>query len=938
MIEELKDLNPSQLKAVKDVSNPCRIIAGPGSGKTRVITLKYLYLIMEEKIPVGNILMLTFSNRATEEMSERVWDFFQKYGLAKAFIDSHISTIHAFCLSVLEEYASYLKNHFTATTVLTDISQGSFILTFSEDFGFYSKASSVKPIYEKIIPFINTVTDEGLTHDEIYDHLMSIIGSLFKKYKKKNDNTELEKDLKRAKDLIIWNSLLDIYEQKMSDHGYIDYSHMQYNLYRELQDNTSLLKILRNRYKYILVDEYQDISYLQNEIILMLAKPQYKITIVGDDDQSIYRFRGATVKNFLDFSKNAKGTVDYCLEINYRSTPKIHTICQNLIKNNQIRIAKNTVTDKTEGVDNLLLAFHTHEDESKALIKFILELEKQQCINSHSDIAILFRSVTFESGQLVQELRRNKIPYQVYGIDKVRTSLLLEDFLNIWELIACNRDNLTEILDNIFFELTDNEKEKIRKIEKKGVKVENIPKYIKGKTQGLKYLLYLIEVRSRISEFKSNIDIFYELILNTPKIIKIIKNESWGQLEEISYLSQVVSEFDSTYKRTDPFLLSILLRTVIVRGDEIYEPEKTKGKVNILTLHQAKGLEFPIVFMPNLYHKKYKRSPFALLYDLFHYEVADEKNIDEMDQRKLFYVGMSRAKKMVVLSHPNKIQQKTRLINCRPCSYIEETDLQYQPSLPTTCIISQLQTHETRVADKKQAIDKLMLSFSRMQTYMECPRRYHYMYNLNFATVMLGYFYFGQSLHSTLEAMHKILKEDPSLTFSCDHIREILDSKWVEISYRKTDTEKLKTTAVDYLWNYFLSNQEWFSKIREIEFKFQQNYDESTVFTGKVDLIVDNDGIEIVDFKTDEIELPKYELQTYFYNYALKKSTSMNPTKVTLYSLKQNRKTTTKIDHSKMSKYANLIREAVDNIKNEQFPQNKGEFCKDCPYNAFCSL
>ena len=931
MEKYLENLDKNQIKAVIDIDNPCRIIAGPGSGKTRTIVAKYIYLILEKQYKPENIALLTFTNKATDEIKERVLGYLDVNKIEYDLNNLRISTIHSFCKKLIDDHKQEIVGNFIATNVLDEISQGAFILSFIEDYGYFSKVSACKTVYEEIVPFFNKISDENLDIKTVYDYLNRKLLYIFQK--KKRTGIELRntiKEVEKIKNLINLCTVYEEYQNKLKERLLIDFSNLQKFLLNEIENNEDLLRKIREEIKYIIVDEYQDTSFLQSEILLKIAEPEYNITICGDDDQGLYRFRGATVNNFLEFANRIdKRVKNYYLITNYRSSIEIVKNTQLLIENNiGFRFSKELESNKTEtGICDIIEASNP-EDEAKIIILVIKLLYEEKIIRSMSDITILFRSVLYHSKEIINELDKNEIPYIVYGTDKLGSSINARSFLEILSFVSGKTDTIKINENEFFIEEDENEFD---------INENNLSEYDnKLNITDYQYLEILIEVRNNIKEYKSNISIFYDLIENSPFFKALISNENYGKLGEIAFISQIIKKIDLSYQKTDPYLVDSIFRNLSIKGDVIKEKYMYQGKINIMTIHQSKGLEFPFIIIPSLYKRKRKESITSYLSELFYYETSDKEKIEEIDERKLIYVGMTRALDGVLLSYPGKKKWGTGYINATPINPISEIPKPIS-NIKNICeILPKVKINSIKV---KKENKKLILSFSRIRTYIECPRKYNLMYNLEFATVLEGQMVFGLSIHRSLEEIHSNYIKNKKSTYTVVEMRKIVDKNWIDITYKKRETKKYKETAISYLLQYTINEAKNFRYILKTELPFQIDVkNEHYLLNGVIDLVSRKEHeIEITDFKVNQIDDPIYDYQMYLYAYCYEKAFKEKPQKLRLYSMKNSRYREIKFDEKTSNRFYENFSKIISNIKEENFINKPGSNCNYCPYKNFCN-
>jgi DNA helicase II / ATP-dependent DNA helicase PcrA len=908
----LDHLNREQKNAVLDIENPIRIIAGPGSGKTRTIVSKYLHLLINESYDFTKIYLVTFTNKATQEIINRVSDELDKINYEYDQSNLKIFTIHSFCKRILDENISILKKEIGATNILSGISQASFILSFIEDYGWFSKAGSCKEVTSSIIPFFNKITDEGVNSNDLFSLLSDKMNDLFNG---RYNREETEKKMKKFKNLFSYVLLYDIYEDKLIEKKYTDFSHIQKDLWDELNNNEILLNKVKSEIDYILVDEYQDTSQIQSKIISKILNSNKTITVCGDDDQSLYRFRGATVNNFLSF-ENVLGSeiYDHYLKLNYRSAPPIVDISKVSINNNLFRIKKDLKSsDNSQKGFVSYFECDTIFDESKSISDIIVSLKDDGIIKSYSEVAILFRSVIGSSGEILSHLVKNDIPYTVFGIDLIKNSYISKSLIAILSYISGYGDlKINDIIKNEYLNYFF-------------VNCEDTDDYI----------LKIDTIKKKVKEFDSNISIYYELLLNSSKFLELIKNDKNNELKELGILSQIVSEFDSSYQRTDPFLLSSLLHTMVIKGNYSIDDD-IDNHINIMTVHQSKGLEFPIVFYPHQIKKPIRKSrinDIEIFNELFNYETTDSELLNIIDERKVFYVGMTRAQSALIYSRHLNVKWGKGTQKRKQNDFLKELDIS------PVSLESIKNSFNTNYNNKIPTIIKennLLVSFSKLRTYIECPRKYNFLYKLEFETVLKGQMTFGLSIHNSIDTLHKNYLSKGKDDYTEKEMYDIIDNNWIEISYKKRETKKLKDTALLYLFNYHNTNKKTYNNILESEKKFRVINNGYTI-TGVFDLITkDSDKFNIVDFKVNDIELNIYKFQMLLYGYCFYSTTSIIPQTLSLYSIKTGKIKNIKFSTDDIKIFPNYLEKVISKIKEKDFSPNYGDHCDYCSFKKFC--
>lgn len=915
-------------QAIEDFSKPIRIIAAPGSGKTELISNKFLEIAQNAVFELNRVLVVTFSNKAAEELKHRIKSKLNAANIDYSEQDLEISTIHGFCQKALKNNSELITGSIKNQGVLDEVGQGSFILSFIEKFGFRNTIEATPKVYNELIPFFNLISDENLTENVVYNHLV-------KKFKKilgdQNLNyNEKERQVKSIKDLIYYNSFYNIYKSALISSGFTDFSHMQRFVYDEFTRNKNFLDAVRSKYDYILVDEFQDTSYLQSEIILKIADPHFRITVCGDDDQSLYRFRGATVQNFLGLQNQITIPLeDFYLDTNYRSSQNIVDHSKYLIENNNpYRLS----TKKIQSKSNITgCCFHFQSEnpiaESQQIIELIQTLKTTGKIRDYSQIAILFRSVVNESSNIIEELNKKLIPYKIYGSDKLVSSQYLKDLIHIVQFCSKYIKQLDK--QTYFYQLTDFEFDEFQRANWDSLNLRQI-----STSDSFQFVRQLLEVKNKLSnkQIFSNLGFLYEILNSSNKFKELIKNRNNNVLSDFGYLSQIINQFDDTYKRTDPFLLSKVLETISIKGyDE--SGESNEGHVQIMTIHQSKGLEFDFLFLPNQITTAQKTNKYHHLFEILHYETQDPETIRNIDERKVFYVAMTRAKNNLILSGSKNIPWGKKTRKTKVSQYILESKIR-------TISFDELQLKIRNIpqiiSTSSTNVQTLTLNYSKIQTYKTCGRKYDLKYNQKFNTVLESGMDFGSSLHAAINTLHQNYLTHKKIQYTEKELRQIIEVNWIDLKTKRKETKELQNTAIKYLFSYHTKNQGLYRYITFSEKSF--NFaDIDYTFNGIFDLILNQeDKVIIVDFKTSNINNPAYDHQMQLYAFAYQKIFGKIPHEIKLHSLKDGTINLVSFNQDSLNSIKDELRQITNKIKNNEFDPVFGKHCSQCPFKEFC--
>ena len=602
----LKNLNKAQKEAVMYLEGPLLIVAGAGSGKTKVLTSRIANIIKEKKAFPNQILAVTFTNKAAKEMHNRVSNILGSSAVGLSWL----GTFHSICAKFLRKHASAVNLNSNFTIIDTD-DQIRLIKNICK-----SENIDVKQLSPKyILAIIDRWKNKGFYPSEVKIN-----------YKDIYEKTILP--------------IYKIYQQKLIDLNSCDFGDLILHAVKILEKNLDIRELYSKYFRYILVDEYQDTNYIQSRWLNLLAEKNKNICCVGDDDQSIYSWRGAEIKNFLEFDKIYEETKIIRLEQNYRSTQNILSVASNLIANNQDRVGKTLNTTMEDGELIKLNCFKNGKDEAIGLSDEIEQIKKKY---SYNNIAILVRAI-FQTREFEERFLKIGIPYRIIGGTKFYERAEIKDCIAYLRLIHQDKDDLAferivnnpkrSIGDSTIKTIHDYQKEYSLSLEVSSRKMmqENL---FKPKTKvGLSsFLKLLTKWRSEISIKKINHVKLLQIVLDESGYSSMLKNkkdlENENRLENIKELLSAMKEFDNL----ESFLEHVSLATSV---DQEWDGEK----VNMMTMHASKGLEFDVVFLPG-----WEEGLFPHQKSL---EEKGQKGLEE--ERRLAYVGITRAKKKALIS------------------------------------------------------------------------------------------------------------------------------------------------------------------------------------------------------------------------------------------------------------------------------------------------
>ena len=603
MQELLKDLNNKQYEAVVNTEGPNLVIAGAGSGKTKVLTYKIAYLMGEKNISPWNILAITFTNKAANEMKERVAALVGD--IAK---DMWIGTFHSICVRILRRYIDRIG--FDHSFVIFD-------------------TSDQRTLLKECLKDLNI--DDKILNDRAVQYEIS---------NAKNEMLEPEQYMARTNNDLRKEKIAEVYglyQKRLKANNAIDFDDIINFTIKILTENPDVLDYYTDKFKYILVDEYQDTNKSQFTLVTMLASKFGNITVVGDNDQGIYSFRGADITNILNFEKDFPGTKIIKLEQNYRCTGNILSIANAVIKNNEVKYKKELWTENDIGSIPKFFSADDEYDEGRYIVEQINHLKREEYYK-YSDFAILYRMNT-QSRALEDILRREDIPYKIIGGLKFYERKEIKDIISYLRLINNTSDNLAlkRIINEPKRGIGKTSLDNISNLsEQTGVSMYEIIKNAQdyGLTRvyanSREFITVIEDLISKKEQY--TISELVKRTLNQTGYTKALQDEDTleaeNRIENLEEFLTVAIEFEEQEAEND---LSSFLEGITLSSD-IDGMEEDQDSVVLMTLHSAKGLEFPVVFLVGMEEGIFPG----------YKSISEPKELEE--ERRLCYVGITRAK------------------------------------------------------------------------------------------------------------------------------------------------------------------------------------------------------------------------------------------------------------------------------------------------------
>lgn len=898
-----------------------QIIACAGSGKTEFVSTRIAYLVAEGLAKPENIVAFTFTERAAEELKFRIRSKIrQLIGHQPDIGDLYVGTIHSFCFELLKEYVPGYRGF----DVLDEGKRYSFILSIRNELGYneleeWLTSSGAQKTYgvtkqtwvlNTLIRGIDIVREEMCQPEEI-----SACDAFCK--------------------------AMQAYDQKLLERKFLDFSSMMAHAVKKLETDDAIQNEVRNRFTHITVDEYQDINPIQEKLIELLAGKDGNLCVVGDDDQSIYQWRGSTIDNILTFRKRYKNVFTYYLPTNHRSTDGIVNLSKELIAKNTQRLTKDirACGKKSEPGDIYKSYFTYQKDEIDFIVDRIKNLIGTAWIDSnvperglaYSDIAIFFRSVRYDARPYLEALDKAGIPYAVSGIgglfEAPEVNIVFDilsylgGFRKIWDSdvginIIPDPDSIYEYAKDTF--LLPLKEDFITTL-------QQLKEDYKGK--------------GRIALQELYADILMLLGVTAPNFHD---DAHEIQMYNLGRLSQTISDYEGTrtyctYRDIERFCWFIRhYAEGSYDAGAGEDPTRVINGVQVMTLHATKGLGFPIVFMPfSVDRQPHQTEPGFLdpsKFDFTRYHGSVE------DERRLFYVGMTRAKKFLFTTasrDPGYHKRKKA-----PSQFFVELNDSY-------CItdLSPDPTPRKKLPPQPSVADyRFPTNYSELSDYIRCEYDYKMRYIYGFNPVIVQALGYGKQIHNILNILHKITQQTGFIPTDPEIAQAVIDNFYLRYAAdQQQDT--LRKSALRSVLRYVGMWHEDFSLSVKTERPFEMDIDTALV-SGSIDLLKrrypKDDILEIIDFKTgkDRKLDEELHLQVQLYTIAAREALSLNIEKAYVHFLDDEKQQRVEIliTPQQLNLAMQTIRDATTGITTRRFrrnPRNK-KVCEGCDWRKIC--
>lgn len=960
----MKKLNKEQREAVEQGEGPLLIVAGAGTGKTTVITERIKHLIGSELAKPSEIAALTFTEKAAREMQERV-DVAMPYG----YTEMWISTFHSFCDRVLRDCVLQvgLDPRFKLMTSAEAVQLVRDNL-FEFKLKYFRPLGNPNKFIGGMLQHFSRLQDEDINPKEYFDW----VGK--QKARGEEDRLEIEK----------WKELAEAYrkydELKVKE-GRMDFGDLIVNTLDLFRKRPNVLREYQKRFKYVLVDEYQDVNWAQSRLAIMLAGRKANITVTGDDDQSIYRFRGAAVSNMVQFRKEYPKAKVVTLVKNYRSSQEILDRAYDLIQhNNPDRL------EVVEGIDKKLVALRQArgeqvvfiheervEEEAERVAREIKILTGEPVQYECKDIAILIRANN-HAEPFMRALGRRGIAYQFLGPGRLFKQSAVVDLIAYLKVLVDPDDTVSFYRLLSVEELEINARELVRltnQARKGNRSLFEVCREVKN--EKIKRVVEIMEKHLKLVRKETAGQLLYWFLEETGLLTELLNPES-GLAEKraanISKFFDRLKSYEVDHEEATVMAVTDWIGLASELGESPLVAESDWGEVNavnILTVHSSKGLEFPVVFLVNLVSQRFpsteRREQIPIAEELIREELP-KGDFHLQEERRLFYVGMTRAKERLYLTAADYYGERKREKRLSPFIFealgdkvvvAEQEEVGEQLSFLDYRAVGE----EAKVEREELHID--YLSYSQINTFEKCPLHYKLQYILRIPTPPSAAMSLGTSVHEAMREIYarlltRAVNSRSSFRPGKKLIEEVLRQNWVNAGYTSKKHENQAFEKAAGFLRVYLRREFDPKKLPAVVEKpfvvplpFKKG-ERRLKIGGRLDRVdeIGKGVIEVVDYKTGErvptqrevdgdLQLTMYTLAATLINEDpfMKKPEEV---RLSLYYFEEQKKLTTARTKEQLAEAVEKIYQVRSEIEKSDFTCSGSYWCENCEFKMFCGV
>jgi DNA helicase-2/ATP-dependent DNA helicase PcrA len=974
-------LNAQQRRAVEHGDGPLLVVAGAGTGKTRVITERIRHLLESSLELAGeNILGLTFTDKAAGQMKSRVVK-----AVGERAEGIWLSTFHSFCLEKILRVAN------PDLKILEDIDHWILLRRHMGelDLKHFRRLAEPGEFLNDFLKFFSRCQDELVTPNDF----QSYVDKSRQVYLARRASLEADVRKLEEEELDRQDELARVYrvsERLLRERNLLTFGAQLMQGVQLLRTDAALLQSLRDQFHYILVDEFQDTNIVQLELLWLLAGERRNIVAVGDDDQAIYRFRGASFGSFTIFLKRFCGVTENNLTEgvrqfiapltqNYRSTTKILRVAGEVISHNEkspLLPPKTLVTENSEGEKIRVAEFVRPEEEAHWIASEIERLHVPG--NPWRNFAVLYRKHTHVK-KLIAALQRRKIPFVIKKFS-ILTSTVVRDLLAYLRLIAVPSDNVAcaRVLAAPYWKLQPRDLVRLTERAEK-----NRRRPLSDEIDAAQSELPFSSEASRLPELVSFLARFRQMARKIPasglldQLISALELAPLPFEADRRYLERFVQFVKDWEQKSDKKSLRDFVEYLEyfseAGGDICLDEESADDAVQLMTVHSAKGLEFPRVFIMQLNNNDFPSNARPVKFEFPPELMKEERPAGDFqiqEERRLFYVALTRARQHLTLSHVNnkwkrpspfledflrnaKIQkhdtaQSAPQVTVPPCE--EATGAAPEPSDPAQLFFPSAGRDENARAYSRVAVwakayhppptEPLQLSASAIECYCKCPMQYLFQNIWSIRGGPRATMTFGSVMHTTIKEFAGGVAKNRKFTF--EDVMSVYDREWYslgfpddyqEAEYRKAGREQLQNFRTSYMSTP--------PDLLHQEKSFELHLDHDVIVKGRMDQVnrLGSKEVEIVDYKTGkpkDAKKAKDSLQLSVYALATEEVLELKPERLVFYNLTTNEAIATERDAKALAKTKQTIYEVAGQIRACEFPAKPSFLCVYCDYRPLC--
>lgn len=1005
MSKILESLNEEQKAAVTHGEGPVLIVAGAGTGKTTVLVNRIAYLIENELARPDEILSLTFTEKAANEMEERV-DKMLPFG----YVDLWISTFHSFGERLLRAHGMDIGLPIDFR-LLNEFEQWALIRKNLPKFNldYYRPLGNPTKFISALVSHFSRAKDEDITPGEYFSYAQELQNDIARISRGEKPNTKRMPDFLDANgvfDIQIAEQevvritevakAFDIYEQLLLDNNALDFGDLINYTLKLFRERPAILNKYRRQFKYILLDEFQDTNLAQYELIKLLAAPKNNLMVVGDDDQSIYKFRGASISNILQFSDDYPAAQKIVLVNNYRNKQNILDLAYNFIQlNNPNRLEYRL--NQGEAMNGVKLDKHLVaatkdlgiievqeggdlNDEIRLVLEKIADIKIADKGASWNDFAILVRAGA-SAKDFCASLDQIEFPYQFFASRGLYAKPVIMDSLSYLRLLDNHHDSsaMYRVMNLPIFNFSHREILELNRLAHKKTlslyEVMSNAKTMAVAPESLGKISLIVNLLARHTaklKNKSASEVFLAFLNDSGFLKHLLTLDEKISREEIGYLNQFMKRIQTFEVGNDDRDLKSFLNELnmeIEAGEQgSLSPDFESGpeSIKVMTMHASKGLEFKYVFLPNMVDKKFptieRKDPIQIPDGLVKEELPQgDAHLEE--ERRLFYVAATRAKAGLFFSWSGDYGGAR---SKKPSRFLVEADL-VEARKEAALVLRQKSNLEIKKLDKEMMGEQKseddfhhepkFYSFTQLAAFENCPYQYRFAHILKIPGTGKAQFSFGKTMHSTLQKIFIEIekrrgagqgdlfstdKEKELITFA--EILDIYKDSWVDHWFESKEQKKeYRENGERILCGFYEKYKDNWPRAIFLEkgFNLKVRADgESYTIRGSIDRIDEIDGeLKIVDYKTgrpkDKLTFAERE-QLYIYQLAAREVFGQKIRSLAFYYLENNEEFEFTAAEKDLDKVQEKIVKTITEIKKGNFPPKPSILCGYCDFADIC--